>query len=189
MRFTPVRALQNVSILDNMDISPSLSPTRARSTLAAVLVALAATTVLAPAFVAPAASSARAAAASTSAAGAARSASTVKVARFVSDLGGVQRALNQCRGPVAWNSRGEGAPWLMFEHDYCGGAWVLSARAGHVLVVRNGVLAGTWRANGRTRVVSRGALVSTTRGLGYLVVQTCIPGTSRMRLVGFDPAG
>jgi hypothetical protein len=74
----------------------------------------------------------------------------------------------------------------MFEHDYCGGAWVLRARAGYRLRVRNGVLAGTWRANGRVRVVTRGALVSTTRGLGYLVVQTCIPGTSRMRLVGFD---
>ena len=152
------------------------------------MLVLAVAAALAPAFVSLDGGAARAAA-SASATGAARSVSTVKVARFVSDLGGVQRALNQCRGPVAWNSHGEGAPWLMFEHDYCGGAWALSARAGHVLVVRNGPLAGSWRANGRTRVVSRGALVSTTRGLGHLVVQTCIPGTARMRLVGFDPAG
>lgn len=114
---------------------------------------------------------------------------TTKAAIFVSDLGNVQAALNRCRGPVAWNSRGEGAPWLLFEHDYCGGAWALSARAGDRLQVRNGPLAGSWRANGKVRVVARGALVSTTRGLGYLVVQTCVPGTSRMRLVGFDRTG
>jgi hypothetical protein len=113
---------------------------------------------------------------------------TVKAARFVSNIRNVQGALNQCRGPVAWNSRGEGAPWLMFEHDYCGGAWALSTRAGDRLQIRNGPLAGTWRANGRVRLVSRGAMVSTTRGLGYLVVQTCVPGSSRMRLVGFDRA-
>jgi hypothetical protein len=153
----------------------------------ALLLALAASVILAPAFVTPGHSSAHAAQASVASGHrTARGSVTVKSARFVSSLGNVQGALNQCRGPVAWNSRGEGAPWLLFEHDYCGGAWALSVRTGHVLKVRNGPLAGSWRSNGRVRVVSRGAMVSTTRGLGELVVQTCIPGTSRMRLVGFD---
>src|SRR4051794_2905555 len=155
----------------------------------AVMLVLAASVTLAPAFVAPVGSSAHAAEANAASGHRiARGSVTIKSARFVSRLGNVQRALNQCRGPVAWNSHGEGARWLMFEHDYCGGAWALSVRAGHLLKVRNGPLAGTWRSNGRIRVVSRGAMVSTTRGLGELVVQTCIPGTSRMRLVGFNRA-
>src|SRR3954447_18708631 len=155
----------------------------------AVLLVLASSVTLAPAFVSPVRSSAHAAEGSAAAGHRiARGSVTVKSARFVSSLGNVQGALNQCRGPVAWNSRGDGAPWLLFEHDYCGGAWALSVQAGHVLKVRNGPLAGTWQSNGRIRVVSRGAMVSTTRGLGQLVVQTCIPGTSRMRLVGFDRA-
>ena len=156
--------------------------------LAAVLAA-AASLVLAPAFVAPTHSAAHSA--TWAAAPDARRApahAVTKSARFVADLGNVQRALNQCRGPVAWNSHGEGAPWLLFEHDYCGGAWALSTRAGDRLTIRNGVLAGTWQSNGRVRVIPHGAQVSVTRGLGQLVVQTCIPGTSRMRLVGFDRA-
>ena len=158
-------------------------------TLAALL-AVAASVVLAPAFVAPTRSAAHSASWTAAAdARTVRGHDVTKSARFVSDLGDVQRALNQCRGPVAWNSRGEGAPWLLFEHDYCGGAWALSTRAGDRLSIRNGVLAGSWRANGRIRVISHGAHVSVTRGLGQLVVQTCIPGTSRMRLVGFDRAG
>lgn len=111
---------------------------------------------------------------------------TTKAARFISDIRKVQGALNQCRGPVAWNSHGEGAPWLMFEHNYCGGSWTLHTRAGDRLLVRNGPLAGAWRANGRVRLVNQGAMVSTTRGLGELVVQTCVFGSRKMRLVGFD---
>src|SRR4051812_5932454 len=100
----------------------------------AVLLVLAASVTLAPAFVAPVRSSAHAAEGSAATGHRiARGSVTVKSARFVSSLGNVQGALNQCRGPVAWNSRGEGAPWLLFEHDYCGGAWALSVRAGHVL--------------------------------------------------------
>ena len=155
----------------------------------AVLLAVAASIALAPAFVAPAHSAAHSASWAPAAdARTARAHGVTKSARFVADLGNVQRALNQCRGPVAWNSHGEGAPWLLFEHDYCGGAWALSTRAGDRLTIRNGVLAGSWQANGRVRVISHGAQVSVTRGLGQLVVQTCIPGTSRMRLVGFDRA-
>jgi hypothetical protein len=170
-----------------MDISPR-RPTALslRSALAALLV-VAATLVAAPAFLIPAEGAVQPRAAGARAH--ARAHLTTKSATFVSDIGNVQAALNRCRGPVAWNSRGEGAPWLMFEHDYCGGAWVLSTRAGDRLQIRNGALVGTWRANGRTRMVSRGALVSTTRGLGHLVVQTCVPGSSRMRLVGFDQIG
>jgi len=170
------------------------SPVIHRSTptlvsILAALLAAAASLVLAPAFVAPGHDAAHSAswAAGTHSRNA-RVQGVTKYARFVSNLGDVQRALNQCRGPVAWNSRGEGAPWLLFEHDYCGGAWALSTRSGDRLTIRNGALAGTWQSNGRVRVISRGALVSTTRGLGQLVVQTCIPGTSRMRLVGFDRA-
>ncbi len=155
----------------------------------AALMALAASLVLAPAFVAPSRSAAHSATwAGAAAVRATRVHDVTKSARFVASLGDVQRALNQCRGPVAWNSRGEGAPWLLFEHDYCGGAWALSTRVGDRLSIRNGVLAGTWQANGRVRVIPHGAQVSVTRGLGQLVVQTCIPGTSRMRLVGFDRA-
>ena len=149
----------------------------------ALVVLLVSTLLVAPALLAPAEGAVQAAAVGHRRADAH---AVTKAAIFVSDLGNVQAALNRCRGPVAWNSRGEGAPWLLFEHDYCGGAWALSARAGDRLQVRNGPLAGSWRANGKVRVVTRGALVSTTRGLGYLVVQTCVPGTSRMRLVGFD---
>jgi hypothetical protein len=169
-----------------MDITPSRSiALRLRSALTALL-AVASTLVVAPAFVVPAEGASRSGAAVVAVH--ARAHTTTKSATFVSDIANVQAALNRCRGPVAWNSRGEGAPWLMFEHDYCGGAWVLSTRAGDRLQIRNGALAGTWRANGRSRTVSRGALVSTTSGLGYLVVQTCVPGTSRMRLVGFGRA-
>lgn len=159
-----------------MDISPAIIHGRTLRSAIAAVVAAATAFALAPAFFAPVEAAHH------------RTHTTSKAARFVSDLGRVQAALNQCRGPVAWNSHGQGAPWLLFEHNYCGGSWSLSTRAGDLLQVRNGPLAGTWRANGRVRVVHRGALVSTTRGLGRLVVQTCIPGTSRMRLVGFDRA-
>lgn len=111
---------------------------------------------------------------------------TTKATRYVPDIRNVQSALNQCRGPVVWNSHGEGATWLMFEHNYCGGSWALSTHAGDRLQIRNGPLAGTWRANGRVRLVNRGAKVSTTRGLGRLVVQTCLFSSSKMRLVGFS---
>lgn len=163
--------------MDKSDISPIRLGRRSLRSALAVLTVVAATLTLAPAALAPAEGAVHRTA---------RAHVTTKAARFVSDLRNVQGALNQCRGPVAWNSRGEGAPWLMFEHDYCGGAWALSTRAGDRLQIRNGPLAGTWRANGRVRLVHRGAMVSTTKGLGYLVVQTCVPGSSRMRLVGFD---
>lgn len=111
---------------------------------------------------------------------------TTKSTRFVPNIRSVQSTLNQCRGPVVWNSHGEGAPWLMFEHNYCGGSWALHTHAGDRLQIRNGPLAGTWRATGKVRLVNRGAMVSTTRGLGELVVQTCLFSSSKMRLVGFS---
>lgn len=152
----------------------------------AALVVVAMTVTLSPVVLAHGNSAATAAIAGAATGGGAARTSVTKAARYVADMGNVQRELNRCRGPVAWNSRGEGAHWLLFEHDFCGGAWAISARAGDRLQIRNGVLDGTWRANGKVRVVTQGAMVSTTRGLGYLVAQTCIPGTSKIRLVGFD---
>lgn len=150
----------------------------------AALVILTVTVALAPASFAPANGATWADTVSGSRT--AQTRTTAKTPRYASQLGTVQGKLNECRGPVAWNSRGEGARWLMFEHDHCGGAWALWTRTGDRLMIRNGTLAGTWRANGKVRVVTRGAMVSTTKHLGRLVVQTCIPGTSRMRLVGFS---
>lgn len=118
-----------------------------------------------------------------------RSKTTTKSLRYVSNWNSLQGAINQCRGGVATDTDGFGSPWLIVEHDYCGGAWVLPVRKGDRLKVRNGALAGVWKATGRTRIIGHNAPVTTTRGLGYLVVQTCIPHTNKIKLVGFSRTG
>lgn len=111
---------------------------------------------------------------------------SIRSLQYSPDLGSVQAAIDRCAGPAAWNGAGYGVPWLVIEHDFCGGTWVLGLERGELLRIANGPLAGTWRANGRTLVVALGSPITVVRGLGPLAAQTCIPGTNRTKFVGFD---
>lgn len=117
-----------------------------------------------------------------------RARAVVKSTQYVATIGRWQGVIDRCRGPVAFDSAVSGVPWILAEHVHCGGRWVLSARAGATLRINNGPLAGTWKANGRSKSVPQGSRTTVTRGLGALVAQTCIPGTRRVRLVGFNRA-
>jgi hypothetical protein len=110
---------------------------------------------------------------------------TARGVRYARHYNDVQRMLDQCRGPVVADTRRWDKAFLLAQHDYCGGMWVLAMRRGDRLVVPRGPLSGRWVADGRVRVVHRGARVSAARGLGRLVAQTCFPHSNRIRLVGF----
>lgn len=84
--------------------------------------------------------------------------------------------VNKCAGAVA--ATYPGVPTQIVEHDYCGGLWVLGLRDGeHVRFT--GAVNGAYVVNGRRKTIRDGTAVTAATGLGDMVAQTCIPGSSQ----------
>lgn len=163
------------STMTSMTITPvvPLRPRRAVTALLAVVLAFAMSG--SPAFLTP-----------EQAAATASTVRTTKTVQYVTTPDRLQATIDACDGPAAIRTGVASAPWLLAEHNHCGGQWALSTRKGDLLAIKNGTLAGRWRANGDFLVVQQGASVAQAAGLGELVVQTCYFGSNKMRLVGFS---
>ena len=85
----------------------------------------------------------------------------------------MQRKLDRCIGPVAITI--PDAPLLIAEHDYCGGAARIASRrmGDRVHVTSGGGVNGTYKVVSIRRV-PKGSSTSVLRGLGAVVLQTCV---------------
>ena len=94
--------------------------------------------------------------------------------------------VNKCAGAIA--ATYPGVPPQIVQHDYCGGLWVLGLHNGeHIRFT--GAVSGLYVVNGRRAVIADGTLVTAGVGLGDLIAQTCIPGTSTIQWVGLTRIG
>ena len=87
--------------------------------------------------------------------------------------GDMQGKIDRCVGPVAITI--PDAPLLITEHDYCGGTGrIASLRKGdRVQVAGGGGVNGTYKVVS-IRYVPKGSSTSVLRGLGAVVLQTCV---------------
>lgn len=96
------------------------------------------------------------------------------------NLGNMQALVNRCSGPVAITGS-VGLPLLIAEHNYCGGSGHIAARRIGQRVNVSGY--GTYRVVSRKNVV-RGTSSDVIRGMGSIVLQTCVGST--INLVGLS---
>jgi hypothetical protein len=88
----------------------------------------------------------------------------------------MQARLDLCRGPVAIPMGS--LPLLVAEHDYCGGKTRFATRrAGDIVAVTGAKDAdGTYQVT-TTRTVPKGSSTSLLKGMGDIVLQTCVGDT------------
>lgn len=70
-----------------------------------------------------------------------------------------------------------GYPNDIVEHNYCGGSWFAGLQRGTVVRVIGGTQPGLYVVNGRRFYTPKTGTIAGTKGLGDLMVQTCISHT------------